>query len=103
MWQLRACINMSPIATRDFATSSQSQLHIFLQLKEIIAVPLYPPYKITQLYKGKEQSLWLHQKFRDPRNKTAVTPQAWKWEVQAVTSFIPRRLPFYTICLFANK
>jgi hypothetical protein len=60
MWQLRACISMSPIATRDFATSSQSQLHIFLQLKDIIAVPLYPPYKITQLYKGKEQSLWLH-------------------------------------------
>jgi len=59
IWELRACISMSKTTTRDFATRLESQLHIFLQLKKIIAVSPYPPCKIIQLYKGKEQSLWL--------------------------------------------
>jgi len=39
IWQLRACISTSPVATRGFATRLQSQLHVLLQLKKIIAVP----------------------------------------------------------------
>lgn len=69
-------------------TPTKSITHIFVSQRRLSQFLPTHPANFSNFTKARNKACGCSGKFRDPRNKTEVTPEAWKREVQTVTSFV---------------